>query len=284
MKLGQMAGRAIVVRDGRALDVERKSGGRFASDPQLLYSDWDALRKWESQADYSDAIPFSESDAGCPAPRPRQVFAIGLNYRDHAAETGAPIPDDLVVFTKFPSSFGPPNADVAIASDRIDYETELVVVVAKEAHKIPKGSGWDYVAGVAVGQDYSDRALQFVSHPPQFSFAKSRPGFSPFGPLLVTVDEVSDPDALAIAADLNRDGETISLQRGTTRDLIFSVPAIVERLAEVVTVYPGDVIFTGTPAGVGLGKKFFLRPGDVVESTIAGVGTIRNRFVAGHAA
>ena len=280
MRLGQLANRAVVIRNDRALDVERASNGRFSADPQALYADWQALREWEAMASYDEATAFSEGDLGCPAPRPRQVFAIGLNYRDHAAESGAPIPTDIVVFTKFPSSFGPPNANVVVASDKIDYETELVVVISKEARKITPGTGWDYVAGVAVGQDYSDRGLQFVSPPPQFSLAKSLPGFSPFGPAVVTIDELKTPDALAISAEITRNGERSTLQKGTTADLIFSVPAIIERLAEVVTVYPGDVIFTGTPAGVGLSKKFFLRPGDVVESRIEDIGAIRNHFVA----
>lgn len=282
MKLGHLAGRAVVIRNERALDVERASGGRFASDPQLLYTEWDALRAWEASADFSAAVPFSQDDLDCPAPRPRQVFAIGLNYSDHAAESGAPIPKDLVVFTKFPSSFGAPNGDVAVVSDRLDYETELVVVVAKGGHRLAAGTGWDHVAGLAVGQDYSDRALQFVAQPPQFSLAKSRPGFSPFGPVLVTADEFADPNALTIGASLSRDGETTALQQGTTADLIFPVATIIERLSALVTLYPGDVIFTGTPAGVGIGKNLFLRPGDVVKSSIDGIGSIRNRFVVDH--
>lgn len=208
-------------------------------------------------------------------------MAIGLNYRDHADESGHAYPDHLVVFTKFFSALAPPHASVELPSDTVDYETELVVVIGRGGHRIPEALAWDHVAGLAVGQDFSDRTVQLRGPAPQFSLGKSYPGFAPYGPALVTPDELPDRDALRIRAVLEGagPGAPVVLQDGTSADMIFPVARIIADLSEVLTLYPGDLVFTGTPAGVGAVTGRFLRPGDALTSTIEGVGSIRNEFV-----
>lgn len=188
-----------------------------------------------------------------------------------------PIPEQPLTFTKFSSSIAGPNADIPIPGPTVDWEAELVVVVSSGGRDIPAGSAWDHIAGVAVGQDISDRKLQLATTPPQFSLGKSRRNFSPFGPWLVDARDISNRDAMNLTCHVN----DTRVQAARTDDLIFSVPAIVEYLSGIVQLLPGDVIFTGTPAGVGAGSKppVFLKPGDTITTTLEGVGTIVNRCV-----
>jgi 2-keto-4-pentenoate hydratase/2-oxohepta-3-ene-1,7-dioic acid hydratase in catechol pathway len=165
---------------------------------------------------------------------------------------------------------------VELPSDNVDWEVELVVVIGREARRVPAEKGWDYVAGLTVGQDLSWRAVQTRGPAPQFSIGKSYPGFSPIGPVVVTPDEFADKDDLAIRCAL--DGEV--LQDGRTSDLIFPVAELVSRLSESLTLYPGDLVFTGTPQGVGMGRKpqRFLVPGTLV-SHLEGVGDLTTHLV-----
>ena len=175
------------------------------------------------------------------------------------------------MFAKFQSSLTGPDSIVTLPSDGVDWEVELVVVIGREAREVPVEKGWDYVAGLTVGQDLSWREVQTRGPAPQFSIGKSYPGFSPIGPVVVTPDEFADKDDLAIGCSL--DGEV--LQEGRTSDLIFSVPDLVSRLSSSLTLYPGDLIFTGTPKGVGMGRdpKRYLVPGSLV-STVEGIGDL----------
>jgi 2-keto-4-pentenoate hydratase/2-oxohepta-3-ene-1,7-dioic acid hydratase in catechol pathway len=158
----------------------------------------------------------------------------------------------------------------------VDWEVELTAVIGKTARNVTERDGWSYVAGLTIGQDISERRLQMASPAPQFSLAKSLPGFSPMGPDLVTVDEFDNPDDLALSCEIN--GE--SVQDGRTLDLIFSVPRLIEYLSALLPLYPGDVIFTGTPSGVGMGRspQRWLQNGDVLVSRIEGIGEIRQTF------
>ena len=280
MRLANLKGRSVLLKEGKALDIERASNGTFTADPLSVYQDWDAFRNWADGADYSGAEPFHEADLGAPVPNPRQIFAIGLNYKDHADEAGLPHPEHLVVFTKFQSSLAGPNVTVELPSESVDYETELVVVIGKEGYKVAEEQAWDHVAGLSLGQDYSERVVQRRGPAAQFSLGKSYPNFAPFGPAVVTMDELDDKNSLRISAVLEGpgvDGQW-TVQDGNTRDLIFSVPRIVSDLSQVVTLQPGDLIFTGTPAGVGMSHGIFLKPGNVLTSTLEGIGTIRNQF------
>jgi 2,4-diketo-3-deoxy-L-fuconate hydrolase len=278
MRLANLGGRLAIVSGDRAVDVERASNGRFGSDPQAIYEQWSDFRVWAETADLATAADFDEADLEAPVPRPRQVFAIGLNYADHAEESNFTLPTDPVVFTKFPSSIGAPNVDVELSGDSVDYEVELVVVVGSRAYRVPAEEGWDHVAGLTIGQDISDREVQMRGPAPQFSLGKSFANYGPIGPVVVTPDEFADREAIGLTTQLQVGDSVTTMQDGNTRDLIFSVPELVARLSAVTVLYPGDIIFTGTPSGVGLGKTppQYLNRGEVLISAIEGIGTIRN--------
>ena len=273
MKLANRGGRAVLVLEGAIADVEEASGGRFGPDPMSVYDDWPAFAEFASGVTTGTA-PLVEAELGCPVPVPRQVFAIGLNYRSHAEESGMAVPSVPATFTKFPASLAGPFDDVELVGGTVDWEVELVAVIGTRADGVEEADAWAHVAGLTVGQDISDRTLQFAAGS-QFSLGKSRRGFGPMGPWLVTVDEVPDPDDLGLGCSV--DGEKV--QDARTSDLIFGVPRLIAELSAVLPLLPGDVIFTGTPAGVGATRRppRFLAPGQVLESWIEGIGTIRNR-------
>ena len=275
MKLANRGGRAVLVLEGAIADVEEASGGRFGPDPMSVYDDWPAFAEFASGVTTGTA-PLVEAELGCPVPVPRQVFAIGLNYRSHAEESGMAVPSVPATFTKFPASLAGPFDDVELVGGTVDWEVELVAVIGTRADGVEEADAWAHVAGLTVGQDISDRTLQFAAGS-QFSLGKSRRGFGPMGPWLVTVDEVPDPDDLGLGCSV--DGEKV--QDARTSDLIFGVPRLIAELSAVLPLLPGDVLFTGTPAGVGATRQppRFLQPGQVLESWIEGIGTIRNRCV-----
>jgi 2-keto-4-pentenoate hydratase/2-oxohepta-3-ene-1,7-dioic acid hydratase in catechol pathway len=287
VRTANLAGRLVLVTaDGtRALDVQRASGGRFSADPQAVYDQWPEFAAWAAGVDLSpagpaDTVPFAAEDLGAPAPAPRQVLAIGLNYAEHAAESGFAVPDEpTVMFTKWQSCLTGPVTQVELPDGgHIDWEVELVVVIGRRAFGISADDAWDYVAGLTAGQDISERILQSAGPSPQFSLAKSLPGFGPTGPWLVTPDEFADPDDLELGCSVNGN----EMQKGRTRDLIFSVPALLAALSRRLPLLPGDILFTGTPSGVGMGRtpQVWLAPGDELVSYIAGIGELRQRFVA----
>ncbi|MEV7845214.1 fumarylacetoacetate hydrolase family protein [Streptomyces cyaneofuscatus] len=279
MRIANLSGRLALIADDRAIDVEQASGGTFTADPQAVYERWDEFRTWAAGADLPAGTSFEASDLGSPVPAPRQTLAIGLNYRDHAAESGFVAPEGLPpVFTKYVTSISGPVTEVALPpGGHTDWEVELVAVIGARAENVPEADAWNHVAGLAVGQDISERIVQLAGPAPQFSLGKSYPGFAPIGPWLVTPDEFDNPDDLELRCAIN--GEEV--QKGRTRDLIFSVPALIAGLSAVLPLLPGDVIFTGTPAGVGLGRdpQRFLGHGDELVSTIEGIGELRQTFV-----
>lgn len=280
MRIANLAGRLVLIRGDRAVDVEQASGGLFPADPQAVYARWARFRAWAEAADLPEGEPLVLEDLGSPTPAPAQIFGIGLNYRDHAGESGFEVPEGLPpVFTKFRASIAGPVTQVRLPEGgHTDWEVELVVVIGAEARNVAAEHAWDHVAGLTVGQDLSERVAQFQGPAPQFSLGKSLPGFAPTGPWLVTPDEFADPDDLALGCAVN--GE--KMQDGRTGDLIFPVSELVARLSALLPLYPGDVIFTGTPAGVGLGRTppRWLAPGDVLVSEIEGIGTLTQTFVA----
>ena len=281
MRIGSIAGRLVLVTDDGAVDVEAASDARFSADPQAVYERWDEFVDWAATAGTDGAEDFTEDQLDAPVPRPRQVFAIGLNYVEHAREGHFDLPTDPVVFTKFQSSIAAPNTDIELPSENTDYEVELVVVIGKPGYRIPVDEGWDYVAGLTIGQDISEREVQRRGPAPQYSLGKSFPNFAPVGPVVVTLDEIVDRDAIGVKTELETNGETVVKQDGNTRDLIFSVPELVSRLSQSLHLYAGDIIFTGTPSGVGMGKNppEYLRKGETLVSSIEGIGSIRNRLV-----
>ena len=276
MKIANVADRAVLLLGDEIADIASASDGRFGPDPMSIYDDWDAFAAFARGVSTGTA-PLDKTALGNPVPRPRQVFAIGLNYRSHAEESGMAIPGVPATFTKFQTSLAGPFDDIEIHNETIDWEVELVAVIGRRADRVAEGDGWDHIAGVTVGQDISDRTLQFAAGS-QFSLGKSRRGYGPIGPWIVTPDELPNRDDLGLGCSV--DGDVV--QNARTSDLIFSVARLVAELSSVCPLLPGDVIFTGTPAGVGITRQpsRCLHPGSTLVSGIEGIGEITNRCVA----
>jgi 2-keto-4-pentenoate hydratase/2-oxohepta-3-ene-1,7-dioic acid hydratase in catechol pathway len=280
MRIANIQGRAaILTGEGRAVDVESASEGRFGPDLPSVYDHWGSFRPWAASAILDGGTAFDEADLGAPSPAPRQSFGVGLNYAAHAAESGLDTPTGLPpIFPKFVSAYsGPVTTVVLPEGGNTDWEIEVVAIIGATAHNIDEAAGWDYIAGLAVGQDISERVIQLSGPAPQFGLGKSYPGFAPSGPWLVTPDELDDPDDLSLECTL--DGEV--MQHGRTANLTVPIPRLVSEMSRIVTLYPGDVIFTGTPEGVGLGRdpKRFIQPGQTLVSTVDGIGELRQTFV-----
>jgi 2-keto-4-pentenoate hydratase/2-oxohepta-3-ene-1,7-dioic acid hydratase in catechol pathway len=216
-----------------------------------------------------------------PVPDPPKIVCLGLNYRDHAAESGAPIPKEPVLFSKYATALIGANEPIVLppVSKEVDYEAELVVVLGKRGRPRDEQEARGYIAGYTVGHDVSARDWQLKKDQKQWMVGKTFDTFAPTGPVLVTADEVPDPHRLGIRLRLN--GQT--MQDSNTSQMVFSVPQVVAYLAQVMTLEPGDLIFTGTPPGVGFARKpqVFLKGGDVVEVEIDGLGVLRNPVVQG---
>jgi 2-keto-4-pentenoate hydratase/2-oxohepta-3-ene-1,7-dioic acid hydratase in catechol pathway len=279
MRIANIADRAKWVTPTGVVDIHAASGGRFGPSLPALYDDWDDFRAWAELTRDPDAAvaPFDPAACGPPSPAPRQVFAVALNYREHAAETGTSAPGNPLIFAKYVTAFTGPISKVGLPPGHVDWECELVAVIGRAGHQIPTGESWAHVAGLTVGQDLSERVLQRSGPAPQFGLAKSYPGFAPTGPVLVTAEEFTNPDDLGIGCQVN--GQT--MQSSRTSLMIFPVAELVAYLSTVVTLLPGDVIFTGTPSGVGVGRNppVFLAPGDELRSWIEGVGELHQQFV-----
>lgn len=281
MRIANHNNRAIfLTSDEAGLDIHTASAGRFGPELSSVYNNWEGFTAWARDLTSPKAdVQIDRSRLGSPSPTPRQVFAIGLNYSEHAKESGFEAPEQLPpVFTKFVSAITGPDTKVVLPEGgNTDWEVELVVIIGKEAKNISAAEAWNYVAGLTVGQDLSERVSQLVGPAPQFGLGKSFPGFAPIGPWLVAADQFENPDDLEISCAI--DG--VEVQKGRTSELIFSVPALIEGLSRVATLLPGDVIFTGTPAGVGhgLNPQRYLQPGETLTSRIEGIGEINQTFV-----
>lgn len=280
MRIANLAGRLAIITSSGAVDVEQASNARFGADPQGIYAQWDEFTQWAAHTDFADRErPYSLRDLGAPAPKPGQIFAVGFNYQSHATELGAIVADGLPpVFTKFASSVAGPFGSVALPEGRVDWEVELVAVIGWRAWQVDEAHAWRHVAGLTVGQDLSERVTQLRGATPQFSLGKSYPGFAPMGPWLVTPEDFDDPDDLRLTCELN----SHLVQDARTSQMITPVPALVSRLSKVVPLWPGDVIYTGTPAGVGMARRppRFLNVGDELVSHIDGIGGMRHEMMA----
>jgi 2-keto-4-pentenoate hydratase/2-oxohepta-3-ene-1,7-dioic acid hydratase in catechol pathway len=279
VRLANAKGRASLIVGEQVVDIERASNGRFSADVMAALAQWPAVADWAAGIDAGAATgALQMSELGPCVPRPAKVFAIGLNYKSHAQEGGLPLPGQPMVFTKFPNCLTGPHGAVVLSSPYVDWEVELVVVLGRRACKVPEARVFDYVAGYCVGQDISDRKLQFSDQPPQFSMGKSLDTFGPIGPAVVSLDAVGDPNDLRLTCDVA--GER--MQDARSSDMVFSVPQLVAYLSGLCTLEAGDIIFTGTPAGVGSVRtpRRYLRAGEEIVSTIENVGTLVNRCVA----
>lgn len=275
-RLATVDDRAVLAIGVGIFDLERHSNGRFSADPM------NAIERHAELHEVSSALegktpdgPFDAAAAGPCIPRPQKVFGIGLNYRSHAAETGMELGDVPLVFSKFRNCLTGPEGDVIVFGETTDWEAELVVVMGRHARDIAAEDAWEAIAGLTCGQDISERRTQFSSKPPHFDMAKSFDTFGPIGPYVVSLDQFDDPSNLALTCDINGERR----QDARTDDLIFSIPELISYLSAICTLEPGDLIFTGTPSGVGVATQTFLKPGDTITTTIEGIGSMTNRCV-----
>jgi len=277
-RLVNINGRAAFDYEGSWYDLATLSGHAILADPleavarhRELHALYDRCTSASSGGLIADAA------LGAPVSRPRQVFGIGLNYKDHAGESGAPLPPAPLTFTKFPSCIAGPTADVPLSGEMVDWEVEIVAVIGDETSNVAVSDAWSVVAGLTAGQDISDRAVQMTGVPPQFCLGKSFVNYGPIGPALVSIDGFADPDDLALWCDVA--GERMQAARSS--QLIFSIPTLVAYLSSICHLYPGDLIFTGTPSGVGMARGRYLVPGETIVSGADVIGELRNTCVAG---
>jgi 2,4-diketo-3-deoxy-L-fuconate hydrolase len=279
LKFGVIDGRAHAIFDGTdstvALDIAAHSD--LPSDPMACIARWDDLRTAVRSFDLKAGRAVTVHDVDCPVPAPRQMFAVGLNYRKHAEEMSSQIPAQPLVFAKFQSSLNSPTGDIRIVGETCDYESEVIIVISRGGRNINRADAWNHIAGLCVGQDVSDRGLQYAGNPPQFSMGKSRQGFSPIGPWVTDMSNNDRRNSLRVQCSIN--GEL--RQNTEINDMIFPIDQIVAHLSGICELYPGDVVYTGSPSGVGHGMKppKYLKPGDVIETTLEGVGSMINRCV-----
>jgi len=272
--------RAAALRGENLVDLREADPRLPSSMIGLLELGPEGLAWAAAAAELGKQVPRAGVTLLAPVPRPGKVFCIGLNYRDHAKESGVEPPAEPIVFNKFPSAIIGPDAAIELPrlSPRVDYEAELVVVIGRGGKHIPREDALSHVAGYCCGHDVSARDWQLTKPGKQWLLGKTFDTFGPLGPMLVTPDEVGDPGNLRI--QFRRNGQT--LQDSSTSQLIFPIPDLIRYLSGVVRLSPGDVIFTGTPPGVGDARKppIYLQPGDVAEVEIDGLGILRNPCVA----
>ena len=272
-KLANIEGRAALVDGENYYDLETISNGKFNNNTSSALTNLVGLS--ELSEDLSKSEPtglLHDVKIDAPISAPKNCYAVGLNYRNHAEEAGMDIPSVPMVFTKHTTCLVGPNSTIEMRSDHVDYEAELVVVIGHPGKDILKDNAWNHVAGLCVGQDISDRTVQFSSKPPQFNLGKSFDTFGPMGPYLVSPDSLQNKESLQIECKVNQEVR----QKDNTNDLIFDIPSIISYLSEIVTLNTGDVIFTGTPGGVGVMEGKFLKDGDVLRTSIEGLGTLKN--------
>ncbi len=264
-----------LIRNGRRVDVSE-----FVSDFDASFfgdGGLENLRDWAAaEAEEAPTVPDTVR-LGPPIPRPSKIVCIGLNFSDHAAESDMEIPEEPVIFFKASSALSGPNDDVVLpkGSTKTDWEVELAVVIGREASYVSETEAMEHVAGYTLHNDYSEREYQ-LERGGQWVKGKSCDTFAPLGPFLATPDEIDDVNALDMWLEVNGEEK----QNGSTTDLVFGIPTLVSYLSRFMTLLPGDVISTGTPAGVGLGMDppEFLAAGDVVELGIEGLGQAQQRI------
>jgi 2-keto-4-pentenoate hydratase/2-oxohepta-3-ene-1,7-dioic acid hydratase in catechol pathway len=276
-RLVNVNGRAALEHDGGWYDLAELAGDVALADPLAAVARFRELHALQDRcATATAAGRIVDVELRAPIPQSRQVFGIGLNYNDHAGESGMPLPPAPLTFTKFPSCIAGPTAEIPLSNEMVDWEVEIVAVIGDEVTSVAESDAWSVVAGLTLGQDISDRALQMTGSPPQFCLGKSYRNYGPIGPALVSLDAFADPDDIGLWCDV--DGER--MQDARSKELIFSIPAIVAYLSNICTLYPGDLIFSGTPSGVGMARGRFLAVGETLTSGAEVIGALSNRCVA----
>jgi len=276
-RLINLDGRAALQNGDHWHDLATVAGDERLADPMVAIARHNDLHHWQlaTEGRTADGVV----DAALlrnPIPRPAKVFAIGLNYGKHAGESGMELPPAPLTFTKFPSCLADPNADVVLSGDAVDWEVELVVVIGTGGKDIARDAVWNHIAGITLGQDISDRIVQMTGKPPQFSLGKSFDTYGPLGPAIVSSDSFPNPDDIGLWCDVA--GER--MQDARSSDLIFAIDELVSYLSSICTLEAGDIIFTGTPDGVGAARGRFLKAGEVIDSGAEIIGTLSNRCVA----
>ncbi|MBL0170436.1 MAG: fumarylacetoacetate hydrolase family protein [Gemmatimonadaceae bacterium] len=279
IRFGPVGAELPGIVDSAGLRRDASAFGEDWNEPFFTHDGIVRLTAWvATHGSTLPVVPDGVRWASCVA-RPSKIVCVGLNYRDHAAETGAAIPVEPILFAKATSSLVGPFDDLQMPPDALkcDWEVELAIVIGRRATLVAEAQAMEYVAGYALHNDYSERAYQ-MERGGQWFKGKSWDTFAPLGPWMATADEIPDPHALSLSLSVN--GER--LQHSSTAQLIFGVPQLVSYISQFMTLLPGDVISTGTPGGVGLGFKppRYLQHGDVVELSVDGLGTSRQRAVA----
>ena len=269
-RLGNLDGRAVLIDGENWHDLAAASNGSFSGDPMEAVRRHAELHTIQLNSRSPEGVVAS-AVFGPPVPCPRSVFAIGLNYAGHAGEADMDLPESPLVFTKFPSCLAGATDNVELNSDFADYEAELVVVIGTAGRSISPNNAWNHVMGLTVGQDISDRALQFAAKPPHFDLGKSRDTYGPAAPQ--SFPPISSPNPRTCASPAT---STASGAKAATLANYFRRSNLISYLSEILTLEVGDLIFTGTPEGIGASSGEFLAPGDVIETSIEGLGKLRN--------
>ena len=274
-KLGSINKKAVLISDNSYFDIETISNGEVSSNSIEALASSDKLSILSSKLnEFEPSGSLNDIDLDPPV-IPRNVFAVGLNYKKHAEEANLELPPFPMIFTKHSTCISGPKSDICMKSDMVDYEAELVFVIGKGGKDISKEDAWNHVAGLCVGQDISDRPVQFHATPPQFNLGKSFDTFGPIGPYIVSTDLFDNKESLKLQCWVNDELR----QETLTDDLIFDIPYLVSYISEFITLNTGDVIFTGTPEGVGATQGKFLKDGDILKTTIEGIGTLENKCI-----
>lgn len=275
--------RPVAVNGNRYIDLHGTDPSLPTCMKEILSADAALKAKITAAANHPKAVSYARDEVRLlpPVRNPRKIVCIGLNYRDHAIEGGKAIPTEPVMFSKFPTALVGPGDDIVLpkVAQKVDYEAELVIVIGRRARHVPNDDrAFDVVGGYTCGHDVSARDWQFRGEERQWTIGKTFDTFAPVGPEIVTPDEPFNPHDARIRMRLN--GQT--MQDSSTREFIFKVPHLLWFLTQVFTLEPGDLIFTGTPPGVGIARKppVLLKPGDVTEVEIDGIGVLRNPVVA----
>jgi len=273
-------GEAGKEKTGVIIDNKRYDTSAFGEDYNEHFFETDGLNRLSDFIQTNNNLPEigDNTRLGCPIARPSKIVCIGLNYVDHARETNATPPPEPVIFLKSTTAIVGPNDDIIIPQNSVktDWEVELAVVIGKRASYVDEADAMDYVAGYVLHNDVSEREFQ-LERSGTWDKGKGCDTFAPIGPFMATTDEISDPHNLRLWLKLN--GKT--MQDGTTANFIFNIPHLISYTSRFMTLLPGDIISTGTPAGVGLGMKpnLYLKPGDVIELGIDGLGSAKQNLV-----
>lgn len=279
MRFANVNSRAALLNGDKFLDLFTASEGRIAAAPGEFLQHWkETLRIVSEFADDEGWQPLDRGLLDAPVPTPVQSIGVGLNYADHVAESGKELADFPLIFAKLAGSLCGPDDDLLLPTEYVDWEAELVVALAAPLDRAAEKEAENAIAGFMIGQDFSERHVQRASPGGQHTIGKSFRTFGPIGPALVTLDELEDPFDLAISCRIN--GET--MQDGRTSNMLVGISRLLSMLSARLPLAAGDLIFTGTPGGIGSTRvpPRFLRPGDLVETEIEGLGSIINHCVA----